>query len=76
MTRFSAFAVGPCTRPKLQGVAMAQLAGMVGISFVINSLLVVAAGDDRLWRWSGFLFGASISIGLATGGTILMLPSY
>jgi hypothetical protein len=54
---------------------MALLAAMLVISIAINSLLVVAACNDRLWSWtSSYLLGASISIGLLTGGAVLMLP--
>ena len=54
---------------------MALLAAMLVISVAINSLLVVAACNDRLWSWSGgYLLSASVSVGLLTGGAVLMLP--
>ena len=54
---------------------MALLAAMLVISIAINSLLVVAASNDRLWSWtSSYLLSASVSIGLLTGGAVLMLP--
>lgn len=54
---------------------MALLAAMLVISVAINSLLIGAACDDRLWCWSaGYLLSASISVGLLTGCAVLILP--
>ena len=48
---------------------------MLVISVAINSLLVVAACNDRLWSLTcGYLLSASVSIGLLTGGAVLILP--
>jgi hypothetical protein len=54
---------------------MALLAALLVASVAVNVLLLVAASSDRLWsRTANYLLSASVSIGLLTGGAILMLP--
>ena len=60
---------------RCDSLLMAVLATMLVISVAINLLLVVAACNDRHWSWtSGYLLSASVSVGLLTGGAVLMLP--
>jgi hypothetical protein len=54
---------------------MALLAAMLATSVGVNSLLIVAACNDRLWSWSGgYLLSASVLAALITGAAVLMLP--
>ena len=54
---------------------MAVLVALLVVSVAVNALLLVAAGCDRLWSWAaGYLLSASVSVGVLTGATILMLP--
>ena len=47
---------------------------MIGAWFLLNAFLMVAAINDKLQSWVGYLLGASVVIGLMISGTILMLP--
>lgn len=52
-----------------------MLAALLVMSIAVNALLLVAAGCDRLWSWAaGYLLSASVSVGLLTGGAVLLLP--
>jgi hypothetical protein len=47
---------------------------MIGTWLILSAVLVVAVIDDRLRSWVRYLVGATVVVGLAISGTILMLP--
>jgi hypothetical protein len=47
---------------------------MIGAWFMLNVFLAVAATNDKLRSRVSYLFSASVVVGLAISGTILMLP--
>ena len=53
---------------------MRELLVMIGAWLMLNALLLAAAISDKLQSWFGYLFSASVVIGLLISGTILMLP--
>jgi hypothetical protein len=57
-----------------RGSSMSPLLMMIGAWFTLNAFLVVAAFNDKLRSWVSYLFSASMVVGLAISGTILMLP--
>ncbi len=54
--------------------SMGTLLVMIGAWLTLNAFLVVAAFNDKLRSWVSYLFSASVVVGLAISGTILMLP--
>jgi hypothetical protein len=53
---------------------MGTLLVMIGAWFTLNAFLAVAAINDKLRSRVSYLFSASVAVGLAISGTILMLP--
>jgi hypothetical protein len=53
---------------------MRLLLGLIVAWAALNASLLASAMSDRLLPFGGYLFGASLVIGLAISGRILMLP--